>query len=287
MPANDIRIHVAYHRTTPPIANACLAPIHAGRAIAKAPVPNMPGDDTGDAISSKNLSYCELTVIYWMWRNVQASHYGLFHYRRLLNLNPSFTVKQTICNASASTLVRYHLDAEHIIAACNAHDIILPLPRMLDGLSVTQQYAKHHHADDLDICADIIRTRHAGYIQDMERTFADNRGYFFNMFIMRGDIFHEYAAWLFDILTEAEKRITVSDDPYQRRVFGFLAERLSGVFVEHKRRTSSLRIRECPLVIGDFDATFFKRLRHWRKNNFSVRLGKGRCSATLFGKRVL
>ena len=53
-----------------------------------------------------------------------------------------------------------------------------------------------------------------------------------NMMIAPKNLFDEYCNWLFDILFEVERRINVeSYDGYQRRVFGFLAERLFRVWL--------------------------------------------------------
>ena len=55
------------------------------------------------------------------------------------------------------------------------------------------------------------------------------------MMICRKPLFDQYCSWLFPLLFELEGQIDTQgiEDAYQRRLFGFLGERLLNVWVEH------------------------------------------------------
>ena len=53
-------------------------PLHVG-AAGKADL-GFTRDDTGPNISGKNPHFCELTGLYWAWKNLDADYIGLVHY---------------------------------------------------------------------------------------------------------------------------------------------------------------------------------------------------------------
>ena len=86
MATDKIKILVAVHKAGDVIHDEIYTPIHVGKANAGIDLGWM-GDDTGDNISAKNQNYCELTAVYWAWKNLKDVDYvGLCHYRRFLDL---------------------------------------------------------------------------------------------------------------------------------------------------------------------------------------------------------
>lgn len=71
---------VITHKNYPGISDDLYRTLHVGRALSQDL--GYTGDDTGDNISLKNRNYCELTGLYWLWKNNQCDIIGVCHYRR-------------------------------------------------------------------------------------------------------------------------------------------------------------------------------------------------------------
>ena len=172
------------------------------------------GDDTGDNISLKNQSYCELTGIYWLWKNYKCDIIGVCHYRR-------FFVKDEKI-----------IDKSYIENLIDKYSIIIPDSSCVKETSVYADYEKKHYSRDLDMCREVICELYPQYTQAFDfcmQGILMNPG---NMWITKKYIFDRYCEWLFSILFEVEKRIDITSyDEYQKRVMGFLSERLFRVWL--------------------------------------------------------
>lgn len=216
------QIAVAAHKPFPLPEDSLYLPVQAGRAIHE-PL-NFTGDDTGDNISSRNESFCELTVLYWAWKNLDADCIGLCHYRRYF-AGKAFGRKP-------DRILTYE-QAAKIMETC---EVVLPKPRNYFIETNYSQYAHAHHSADLDAARTVIAAHHPEYLAAFDAVMGRSWGHRFNMCIMRREVLDRYCSWLFDILFRLEAQIDISGySSYDRRVFGFLSERLLDVWLEAEK----------------------------------------------------
>ena len=75
---------------------------------------------------------------------------------------------------------------------------------------------------------------------------------------MPKEIFDNYCIWLFDILFKLEESVDVSNySSYNKRVVGFVAERLLDVYIE----ANNLKYKEIPYVFMEKQNWFDKILK--------------------------
>lgn len=233
----DIKIIVATHKPYRMPEDSIYLPVHVG-AEGKISDDGSPldlgytKDNTGDNISEKNANYCELTGLYWAWKNINADYIGLAHYRRHFIMNRSKDKWSRLA------------DRSFIEAKLNETDIILPKPRNYFIETNYGQYVHAHHSEDLDTTKDIIQEKYPSYIRAYNELMKSTKGHRFNMFIMKREYFDEYMSWMFSILFELEKRLDISDySDNDKRVFGFVSERLLDVWIN----TNKYRYIELPV----------------------------------------
>lgn len=229
----DIKIIVATHKKYWMPNDDIYLPMQVG-AEGKTPFGDgFTSDNTGDNISDKNANYCELTGLYWAWKNQKCEYLGLSHYRR------HFTLKQFTKNP------KNILTRDQVEKLLTGDDVLLPKKRHYWIETNYSQYAHAHHAVDLDMTREIIREHCHIYLSAYEEVMKRTYGHRFNMFIMKRELLDDYCEWLFGILFNLEQRLDISAySDNDKRVFGFVAERLLDVWLE----TNRIQYRELPYL---------------------------------------
>ena len=190
-------------------------------------------DDVGDHISARNKSYCELTGIYWAWKNIDADYIGLVHYRRYFS--EPFHVSKKLRIAQRDTFER----------ALSIADVILPKARRYVIETNFSQYAHAHHLKDLLLTREILTEKYSDYLPAWESVMRRTFGHRFNVFVMKKSLLDSYLSWLFDVLFTLEQRLDISHyKGNDRRVFGLMSERLIDVWIERNQ----VRYVELPIV---------------------------------------
>lgn len=220
----DIKILVATHKKYWMPDDDVYMPLHVGRE-GKQDLGYI-GDNTGDNISFKNANYCELTGLYWAWKNLDCEYIGLCHYRRYFGRLGRWG--KYIRSEKERILSRK--EYEILLKDC---DIILPKKYAFDDSTVGKQYGEAHNWKDMLEVRNIISEMCPEYLGSFDDVMNSNAGHFLNMFVTKKVIFSKYCEWLFSILSELEKRIDIgSYDSYQSRIYGFLSERLFNVWLK-------------------------------------------------------
>jgi len=234
-----------------------LIPIQVGTTLANERYEGYVHDDEGDNISFKNKSYCELTAQYWAWKNCEADYYGFFHYRRYMSFvdeqlgDIESYVKFLYCTDEIQQKIG--LNNEQVHKVVESYDVITVIPKTFDNNeTVRSQYAKLdvQFIDDLDeVCLDIIKAKYPEIYDSAVKYLNGNICYFCNMFIARKNIFERYNKFLFDVLEEFEngKDFTYYNTA-QYRVFGYLGERLWGIFYCYLKHVENVKTKELQRV---------------------------------------
>lgn len=272
---DDIKIFVAHRidQNSELIPNRLYVPVRCGAVFDEKNPRGLPGDDTGDNISGKRMTFCEFTVQYWAWKNVEAAYYGLCHYRRYL----LFTDRRFRTNVHNMVQLRGFLphdmrrygllDADRMERIISQYDIVTSEPAPVCRIptpegpqkTVRQLWDAHDgiffEKSSIDLMFDLIDELSPEYSGSAREYFAGgyHRGY--NCYVMRKELFDRLCRFQFPILFELERRLDMSGyDTGMKRTPGYVGEMLYGIFLHHVITRERWRVKEVQLLfINDME----------------------------------
>lgn len=259
----NVNIVIVHHKEDFYIKNECFMPIQVGVDNVDYKLDYCVFDNSGENISHKNKNWCELTALYWQWKNIDADYYGLFHYRRYL----SFKHKDGVFNEvkfDNETKKEHNWNSASIKRICKRFDIITApffdihpagLPDQI--MTAYDFYARDHYEEDLKLLIEIVKSDFSFFYDSLIYSLNQKKCYFGNIHIMKKEYYMEYCNLIFSILGELEKRIDLEGySGYQSRVYGFLAERLSNAFIFYLK-TNNEKINITSMAqVGLFPSSF-------------------------------
>lgn len=219
-------------------------------------------DNTGDNISNKNPYFCELTGIYWIWKNITDLDYvGIVHYRRYFSLYKGKMKTE-------EEKFKHILNSKEAQDLLKDTDIILPKKRRYYIENLYNHYAHTMYIEPLDEVGKIIKENHKEYYQEFEKLHKRRSAHMFNMFIMDKKDFDNYCEFLFSTLFELEKKIDVTKyDKFHARFFGRVSELLLDVYIN----TNQIKYKEVNVID-------MQKINWWKK-------GTSFLNAKFFGKK--
>ena len=219
----DIKIIVATHKKYKMPQDNIYIPVQVG-AEGKEDL-GYQKDNEGENISSKNQYYCELTGLYWAWKNLDTEYIGLSHYRRHFMGNKK--VAQT-----EEERFKTILNREQVEKILEKTDIILPAKRKYYIENLYDHYKHTMYIETLDETRKIIQEQCPNYIEEFDKLHKRTSAHMFNMFIMKREYLDKYCNWMFNILFELEKRIDPNKyDSFHARYLGRISELLLDVWI--------------------------------------------------------
>lgn len=244
MPDKTVKLYVVTHKPTEHDYPKCYQIIN---VTTNADPRGLPCDE-GENIAEKNPTFCELTALYWIWKNDKSSDYiGLEHYRRIF----------TECIASNSKA--FFLKPGKIRKLLSRHDILTTKLYWSDR-TFYQNRLEFCYEKDVILLGETVKEVAPDYYETYLEVMNGHRSFLCNMFVSSREVLDGYCQWLFQVLFALEKKIDTSG--YQgnfKRIYGYMSEVLLTVYIFQNK----LDYKECK--VANLDNSFFQKLFNFLK----------------------
>jgi len=210
-------------------------------------------DDEGENISNKNPYYCELTALYWAWKNSSADIIGLCHYRRFFT-GSDMVLYHTYNLVKEKRLLKQAITDKKIEEYMSGNDIIMGMPYGPHPRPAYTILCRYCYEKDIAIMRDVLAENHPEYLQACDEILQDTNVSYFNMMICTREFCDKYCTWLFEVLNEVEARVDISSyDTQHQRIYGYLGEILLNIYVcKNKVAVKYIRIAKLISEMDEF-----------------------------------
>ncbi len=211
---------VKSHKDSPlknaPVLEDYIYPIQVGKANTDCKIANLT-DDNGENISCKNSNYCELTSLYWIWKNKLCvdsvyddginQYYGLNQYRRMLVFS----------------------DDDLLRLKDNDVDVVLPYPMPYEP-NIEAHHERYLKKEDWDALLSALRELQPEYANYFSIVLKQQYLYNYNVVLARKSVLREYCEWLFPILERTEELSIPKGCDRADRYIGYMGETLETLY---------------------------------------------------------
>ena len=203
-------------------------------------------DSINNNISVKNPNYCELTAIYWLWKNYDLPDYvGICHYRRFF----------------VHGLFSRVMKLDTISSILNNYDVILP-KKVRNNPDVWHYFVNSISGYEHDLLSleKLIKDEYNDYYESFEEVMHSNAISYCNMCVMSKKDFNSYCEWLFELLSKYEQCVDLSGYTQQeQRIYGFMSEFLINVWV--KKNNKRTKYVNSMLFTTNIFTNFLKKVK--------------------------
>ena len=192
-------------------------------------------DDEGVNISLKNGYYCELTGLYWVWKNVLSdcsdkgedeTYYGFAQYRRMLMLDDEDLLR---------------LQKESV-------DVVLPYPLLYDP-DINKHHERYISDSDWQAMLAAVRELQPEYAEAFEVILRQRYLYNYNVILARREVLRDYCNWLFPILEKTEELSVPKGCERSDRYIGYMGETLETLYFMKNAKHLKIVHTGCKLYV--------------------------------------
>lgn len=208
-------------------------PIQAGAACSNVRVADL-ADNTGAHISERNGNYCELTALYWIWKNKMSAagcadggegqYYGLCQYRRGFDLK-------------GDDLLRL---------ADNDVDVVLPYPLPYEP-NIHAHHERYIRETDWKALLQALEELQPAYAEAFPGILGQKYLYNYNVILAKKQVLLDYCGWLFPVLMRVEKLSVPKGSERSDRYLGYMGETLETLYFMKNAERLNIVHTECRL----------------------------------------